>query len=135
MNRIVFIKETILLYSKLAQQCITIKFIKLIKLHLFCLSYTLLSSSSLSYLYLKICFYLDSLHINCINNSFLNYNYNIIFSFLNANSLSLISKNVVVIIVSNDVFKKLKLLKNLKENLNKWCFYFIFFVTSVLVMT
>ena len=42
-----------------------------------------------------------------------------IFSFLNVSSLSLISKSAIVIIVDNNAFKKFKLLKNLKENLNK----------------
>ncbi len=93
--------------------------IKLIKLHLICSFCMLLSLLYLSCSYLDIHSCLNSLYINCISNSFLNYDYNTIFSFLNINSLSLISKNAVIIIVSNDAFEKFKLLKNLKENLNK----------------
>ncbi len=78
-----------------------------------------LSSLSSLYLYLNIHFYLNSLYTDCISSSFSDYNHNTIFSFVSVNSLSFINENVVVIIVSNDVFKKFILLKNLKENLNK----------------
>ncbi len=71
------------------------------------------------YLYLNIYFSLNSLHTDYISSSFSNYNHNIIFSLLDASSLNLISESVVVIVVSNDAFKKFKLLKNLKENSNK----------------
>jgi len=78
-----------------------------------------LSSLSSLCLYLNIHFYLNSLYTDYISSSFSDYNHNTIFSFVSVNSLSFINENVVVIIVSNDVFKKFISLKNLKENLNK----------------